>query len=1418
MGMRRTARQHDTTGVQRHEAFRSAEHWEHQPNDRVITVDGPGRVVAVHDGPFPGAEEYEIRLEGGLGGGTYGPGQITASSPAQASVGTSEATGQHLASDDYPELGTLLFDRPDPASLRYTAELASGGTPMTTHDSPAADGGLGDADEGQIMWAPEYNNNLYHDWSLASRTGVRAFDDYHPGQVYLRFGSWPENERSQNNVTGYPEEGVSVYDLDHNGDPMDPDPGMDRGRHEHDEYCGEDCDLPEFDEDYGNDTGQEMRDRTHRAQRARNQGVSSSHPDVGHLVKGDMVGIGHDGEPLLKNVRRVGDWIDHRHLFVPGAPKHELARDEDDEDYEPPEEQPTHHTARSINGEHIDNHGSAPGWHRAANPNEYDRQSTEGEPDPAWIDDIDERQQAMAVRKTAAGSEYVGEHKEITDPEELADHLHRHHGWGWNQLPDDDDELEEMHDDEHETWPVGNGHHHGNINPDDHWCEVHQEYHDDPKEAEDHLYNGGNTDWDEHVWDLPDEIHRGMNIQLPKAVHDIVHDESRPESERAQHLLHHLKGGMGIGMHWSTDEDSAKSFAESSYDKDGKTRVLMTAETPDREHFETDPAKLDGAFHFSHEESEIPLQRGTPLKLKSISWSDRPEIDFKARQEHPHEPAKWFHHYNHHDFEEPEELPVQEPLFHATASSLPSVIAHDDHENLGPVPSDRERLRQHMITDHGYSPDQLSDLPDPGQGDALEAEHELEHDELHDEGVGGGEFGSGEHIGMPHVHKEHQPEQRGGYAPFPDLPQSYHPAWGGSAAPDPAERLLNSVPAEADTELPLHALSMLATAAQDPGFRFHVTAAWRDVQAKAKRIRSQGGVSIKHSDGMTVVADVKGDHNVYETALQRAPGRRQSVAVYACGCKWGAYHWGASDDLSRFAGRMCSHALALQYEAASRGMFGRDVEVDDARPRWVPSKVVVKYDIDTGRNLRATAKPEGVTLYRGLHFGEISPEQVAAFHRDPAAFLQDQMGANNAGTHWTDNHQVAANFAMSRDVEGYPFGDEDEGHSHGVVLHAQVHPRHIIEEGTPEWDDHAAFGGAFGHDSAEEEIGVRPGAPIHITHLTALSHDPDTHADRVTTHPWGLQATASRTVPEQPPVLVALMGMKDGDPAALAVLAAVNDLFGDTGYGNEPSLMSPMGPTVPWDHNESPASAGPLKAPEADNWGSISGSDMLPRLASVITTEAFWQRLAVGAGAAAGVAEMGETAAAPELAAAKMIPEAVNKVTDKIEQVEDPERIERANEGVQATLHDEPEPALPVTDGEEHTASMGDVDLVGGSGIGGAGETLTMGNEDLSPEDPSIQTQGSSSIVAEFQRSAAAQSLMNSGSKGDTSTADIARAAEEFLAKKTAASFTRAEQDALIHESPGVQASNTDRLDIEGTHYAELERMDTPEEDTLWWI
>lgn len=197
--------------------------------------------------------------------------------------------------------------------------------------------------------------------------------------------------------------------------------------------------------------------------------------------------------------------------------------------------------------------------------------------------------------------------------------------------------------------------------------------------------------------------------------------------------------------------------------------------------------------------------------------------------------------------------------------------------------------------------------------------------------------------------------------------------------------------------------AMLATAAADPDFRFHITAAWADVRAKAKRIRSEGGVRITLASDGVVFGEVQGDHDVYETGVQRFPGTKNSVATYTCGCKWGAYHWGAPDDFSRFAGRMCSHALALQYEAASRGMFGRDVMPDEAKPDWVPKKVVIRYDIDSGDNklVRSSAlevtplvalaqwsraqgdDPEEFAFLLGLHGLTAAWEQGELFHAEP---------------------------------------------------------------------------------------------------------------------------------------------------------------------------------------------------------------------------------------------------------------------------------------------------------------------------------------------------------------------------------------------------------------------------------------------------
>lgn len=103
--------------------------YDHVVGARVMTCDGhPGVVTAVHDGPFPGTEAYMVELDGGLGGGEYGPGQLTPATYRTA--GTAAA--------DYPELTRALVDHPDPArtAAHHGERIPEGHTSWSSHSDP----------------------------------------------------------------------------------------------------------------------------------------------------------------------------------------------------------------------------------------------------------------------------------------------------------------------------------------------------------------------------------------------------------------------------------------------------------------------------------------------------------------------------------------------------------------------------------------------------------------------------------------------------------------------------------------------------------------------------------------------------------------------------------------------------------------------------------------------------------------------------------------------------------------------------------------------------------------------------------------------------------------------------------------------------------------------------------------------------------------------------------------------------------------------------------------------------------------------------------------------------------------------------------------------------------------------------------
>lgn len=115
LGRRDAHAKHENNGVQKESATLDAEYL---PTQKVMTVDGfVGTVTAVYTTPF-GGEEYDVILDGGMGGGLYTSSQLR-NVPTQH-----EAIGVHVASDDYPVLKDILVERPDIANPRMAKKAA----------------------------------------------------------------------------------------------------------------------------------------------------------------------------------------------------------------------------------------------------------------------------------------------------------------------------------------------------------------------------------------------------------------------------------------------------------------------------------------------------------------------------------------------------------------------------------------------------------------------------------------------------------------------------------------------------------------------------------------------------------------------------------------------------------------------------------------------------------------------------------------------------------------------------------------------------------------------------------------------------------------------------------------------------------------------------------------------------------------------------------------------------------------------------------------------------------------------------------------------------------------------------------------------------------------------------------------------
>jgi GNAT superfamily N-acetyltransferase len=172
-----------------------------------------------------------------------------------------------------------------------------------------------------------------------------------------------------------------------------------------------------------------------------------------------------------------------------------------------------------------------------------------------------------------------------------------------------------------------------------------------------------------------------------------------------------------------------------------------------------------------------------------------------------------------------------------------------------------------------------------------------------------------------------------------------------------------------------------AEQAAEPDFMFHVQASWADVRSKAQQIRAEGGVRILAWRNGELVGQVRGDTNVYESTIVFVPGSR-TTGSWNCSCAWAAYSWGRSGKFRKFEGRRCSHTLALQFEAQSRGMFGKDIKLDVNTPHWLGGDDVVKipgeYDRDSGGYPEGSPQPKAA-----VKVAAFQPEDEDEWMRNP---------------------------------------------------------------------------------------------------------------------------------------------------------------------------------------------------------------------------------------------------------------------------------------------------------------------------------------------------------------------------------------------------------------------------------------------------
>ena len=163
----------------------------------------------------------------------------------------------------------------------------------------------------------------------------------------------------------------------------------------------------------------------------------------------------------------------------------------------------------------------------------------------------------------------------------------------------------------------------------------------------------------------------------------------------------------------------------------------------------------------------------------------------------------------------------------------------------------------------------------------------------------------------------------------------------------------------------------------------------------------------------------------------------------------------------------------------------------------------------------------------------------------------------------------------------------------------------------------------------------------------------------------------------------------------------------------------------------------------------------------------------------------------------------------------------------EADLHDEPEPALPSTDGADDELDRAAV-LLSQAVAPAQGSIYHAASVDgMSIDEPVGQSDKAraAALVAQYDawvETGVGENPFAHLGGGETVDSEISLAAQQHLAKEAVRTFSPAEKQAYIDEGEDTEAGNLDRLDISGTHYEALEasisRSAASEDEDLWML